>query len=224
MNTLQIYSNPEFADIFHPNFHVTASHRTNGMRTRMAALRHALNLEVITDIKDAKGTLLVEPFVVKPRELERLAIDNEKYDLKKYKVDYHRQWKKKWVALEDKYVDEICVYSGEKHLICSEMEVLRWRGALRKKITDAMSSVFTTCDYQSQLLRAVGVQSECLPEPINEFLFYPTAKRPNQIVAIGAANHVKNTRMLIDFYRALEGSGYHRVYIGGPKSVGVFDR
>ena len=171
----------------------------------MSALHYALGLEVITDIKDAEGDLLVEPFAIKPREADRKELTE-------------RGWPPgEWQALEYLYAQQVCNYSGgKKYLICSEMEVLRWRDNLRRKVLSTMSGVFTTCDYQENLLKGVGVDSKRLTEPINEFLFYPGLKKRKQVVATGNASHVKNTEMLIAFYRALEGKGYHRVYIGGP--------
>ena len=202
---MQIYSSPEFFGNYHVNFPVTASHPTSGMRTRMSALHYALQLPVITDISEAEGDLLVEPFAVKPREDDRRALAAKGWP------------QEEWYALEEQYTQQLCNYDrGRKFLICSEMEVLRWRDALREKVLSTMEDVFTTCNYQQNLVKAVGIQSKRLAEPVSEFMFYPGMKKTKQIVASGAANHVKNTKMLIDFYRALEGKGYHRVYIGGP--------
>ena len=202
---MQIYSSPEFYGNYHVNFPVTRTHPTNGMRTRMSALHYALGFEVITDIKEAAGDLLIEPSAIKPREADRKELAENGWP------------PGEWQALEYLYAQQVCNYSGgKKYLICSEMEVLRWRDTLRKKVLSTMSGVFTTCDYQENLLKGVGVDSRRLTEPINEFLFYPGLKNRKQIVAIGNASHVKNTEMLIAFYRALEGKGYHRVYIGGP--------
>ena len=171
----------------------------------MSALHYGLNLPIITSIEDAKGDLLIESFAVKPRENDRNQLAEQGWSADG------------WRAIEDRYADEILEYQrGRKFLICSEMEVLRWRGELREKVLSTMTGVFTTCDYQENLLKTVGIASKRLPEPINDHLFYPGIKKPKQIVAVGSANYVENTRMLIDFYKALEGKGYHRVYIGGP--------
>ena len=171
----------------------------------MSALHYALNLPVITRIDDAKGDLLIESFAVKPREDDRNQLAEQGWSADG------------WRAIEDRYADEILEYQrGRKFLICSEMEVMRWRGELREKVLSTMTRVFTTCDYQENLLKTVGIESKRIPEPINEHLFYPGIKKPKQIVAIGSANSVENTRMLIDFYQALEGKDYHRVYIGVP--------
>ena len=200
---MQIYISPEFFGNYHVNFPITQSHLSNGMRTRMSALHYALQVPIITDISEASGDLLVEPFAIKPRIEDRDNFSKNEWDVKS------------WREIEESYVNQICEYPGKKFLICSEMEVLRWRGAMRKKVLSAMSSVFTTCDYQEGLLNALNIPSKRLPEPINEYLFFPTQKNPRQIVSTGAANHPKNTEMLIEFYRALKGKGYHRVFIGG---------
>jgi len=201
---MQIYTSPEFFGNYRVNFPITQSHLSNGMRTRMSALQYALQLPVITDISQTSGDLLVEPFAIKPRIEDRNNLSKTGWEAKD------------WRDIEAFYADQICEYDrGRKFLICSEMEVLRWRGALREKMLSTMTSVFTTCNFQERLLNALSVSSQRLPEPINEYLFYPTQKRSRQIVATGAANHPKNTEMLIAFYRSLEGKGYHRVYIGG---------
>ena len=210
---MQIYANSEFYGNYHVNFPVTVSHPTNGMRKRMSALHYALGLEVITDIRDAKGDLLIEPSALKPREADRKQLAE------------NGSPPGEWQALEYLYAQQVCDYSGgKKYLICSGMEALRWRGNLRKKVLSTLSGVFTTCDYQKNLLKGVGIGSRRLTEPINEFLFYPGLKNQKQIVATGNASHVKNTEMLIAFYRALEGTGYHRVYIGDPLVWGSVDR
>lgn len=209
---MQIYASPEFYGNYHVNFPVTASHPTNGMRKRMSALHYALGLEVITDIRDAKGDLLIEPSALKPREADRKQLAENGGP------------PGEWQALEYLYAQQVCDYSrGKKYLICSGMEALRWRGNLRKKVLSTLSGVFTTCDYQENLLKRVGIGSRRLTEPINEFLFYPGLKNQKQIVATGNASHVKNTEMLIAFYRALEGKGYHRIYIGDPLVGGNSD-
>ena len=199
---MQIYTSPEFFGDYHVNFPITGSHLTNGMRTRMSALHYALKIPVIGDIKSATGPLVVEPFAFKPRPAEREALKSGSIT---------------WDECVQTYVDEVCGYDkGYKILLCSEMEVLRWSGAMRERLMSEFRDVWTTCKYQQALLETAGYTSDILPEPINAYLFYPVPKTPKQIVAIGAANHPKNTEMLIDFYTALEGQGYHRVYIGGP--------
>lgn len=201
---MQIYISPEFFGNYHVNFPITQSHLSNGMRTRMSALHYALQMPVITDISEATDDLLIEPFAIKPRIEDREGLSEKGWDAKD------------WHEIEAFYAGEICEYNkGQKFLICSEMEVMRWRGELRDQMLSTMTDVFTTCSYQERLLKALNIGSKRLPEPINEHLFYPTQKKPKQIIATGAANHPKNTEMLIEFYRALEGKGYHRVYIGG---------
>lgn len=206
---MQIYSSPEFFGNFHANFPVIASHATNGMRTRMSALYYALNVPVMTSISEAEGTLIVEPFAIKPRPEEREALKEQGWP------------PGEWDAIQEKYLQEIIDYtSGQKILLCSEMEVLRWSGDVRQRLLSGFSDVWTTCHYQQQLLQSVGVSSKILPEPVNEHLFFPCEKRPKSIVATGSATHVKNTEMLIEFYRELGKLGYHRTYIGGPLVFG----
>ena len=66
---MQLYTSPDFIG-HHPNFPVTGSHPTGGMHTKTAAIAAALDCEVITDIQDATGPLIVEPLAIKaPRSV-----------------------------------------------------------------------------------------------------------------------------------------------------------
>ena len=210
---MQILSSPEFWGNYHANFPITGTHATNGMRTRMSALHCALKMPVITEISEGThGDLLIEPFAVKPTPNERK------------KLAANGWQKTEWYAIEDRNAKEICDYDrGKKYLICSEMEVLRWRGSLREQIINTVETVFTTCDYQETLLKALGITTERLAEPINEFMFYPSTKRARTVIAIGSASHAKNVEMLIDFYKALEGKNFHRIFIGEPRVWGYVD-
>ena len=68
------------------------------------------------------------------------------------------------------------------------------------RLRDWVEAVFTTCDYQETLLKAVGITTERLAEPINEFMFYPSTKRARTVIAIGSASHPKNVEILIFFF------------------------
>lgn len=105
----------------------------------------------------------------RPEEREKLAVNS---------------WKREnWYAIEEMYTEQIEHYDrGRKYLICSEMEILRWRGSLRNRMIDAVKAIFTTCDYQETLLKKTfGVGSVRLPEPINPYLYYPCEKREKSI-------------------------------------------
>lgn len=200
---MQIYSSSEFYGDYHANFPVTRSHMTNGMRTRLASLRYALQYPVITDIKDGVGALLIEPFVIKIRPEQREQM-------------YREGWEKA-KELEERYIQEVCDYNkGPKYMLCTEMQIFRMLGNVRNRILEGMSGVFSPCVYHQKLLRTINIDSKVVFEPVNEYLFYPNEKKQKQILAVGSATHVKNTESLIAFYRALEGKGYHRIFIGGP--------
>ena len=200
-----IYVSDEFNTNYHFNFPVTQSHLTGGMPTRYSALHYAFRLPLVTSIGKVAGDLLIEPFALKPRPSERES--QQVWD----------RYSDEWKAMEDRYAQQIQQYNrGRKFLLCSEMEVMRWREELRSQVVSTLSGVFATCQYQKNLLSAVNIKASIVAEPVHEYLFYPGDKKPRQIVACGATIHVKNVEMLIEFYRALEGKGFHRVFIGGP--------
>lgn len=194
---MQLYAPPELVN-HHVNFPVVKSHFSGGMRTKMTAVSHALNCEIVTDPKKAQGDLLIEPLSIKaPRQSES--------DL---------ETKKEWREREWERVKALQEYPYQKFLLCSEMEVLRWSGNLRTNLLKHIKKVFSVCRYQQDMLKSLGIPSEIVYEPINEYLFYPSEKRKKQVIAMGAPKHIKNTEMIIEVFSKLK--GYHRVYIGSP--------
>ena len=70
----------------------------------MSALHYALQLPVITDIAEATGDLLIEPFAVKPRVAERKTIENED------------KTSDKWKEIETRYAEQICNLSSRSEV------------------------------------------------------------------------------------------------------------
>ena len=206
------YTSPDFTG-HHANYPITASHPVGGMSTKTSAVTHALNCQVVTDLNDqTRGHLIVEPLAIKaPRNVpEELKLGGD------------------WKALreiEKKRIEAIVKYRDPKILLCSEMEMLRWSAKIRKAVIDACNErVYASCEYQKELLAAIDVTAKVIYEPINEFLFYPTPKKPRQVVAAGSVKHIKNIEMIIDVFRSLEGKGYHRVFVGGAWAGKVYRR
>lgn len=209
---MQLYTSPDFVG-YHPNFPVTGSHPTGGMSTKMAAVEIALGCQTVTDLKalpkdTASADLIVEPLAIKaPRNVPE-------------ELEHGGDWQK-LRDIERGRIAEVANYPGRKILLCSEMEILRWPGAMRREVVKAVEAkVFASCYYQQALMSAVGIQSDVIYEPINEYLYYPGVKRYRQVVAIGSVKHIKNIEMVIEVFRKLEGTDFHRVYIGSPNVWG----
>ena len=205
---MQLYTSPDFVG-YHPNFPVTGSHPTGGMSTKMASIEIALGCEIFTDLTETAGPaddLIVEPLAIKaPRNVPE-------------ELEQGGDWKK-LREIERSRIAQVKEYPGRKILLCSEMEVLRWHGEMQEAAIEAVyGKVFASSRYQRSLLNAVGIQSDVIYEPINEYLYYPGVKRQKQVTAIGSVKHIKNIEMVIDVFRALEGLGYHRVYVGSPNA------
>ena len=215
---LKYYTSPEF--IGHSsNFPVTAWHRTNGMRTKTSAVQLSLNCEMITDLSNANDTsdLLVEVLALKARTDELDALNEEcresgdwEYKLIKCREILHQR------------IDDVLNYKGRKFLLCSEMELLRMVPNVRDKLLGGIEGVMASCRYQSRLLRMIGIKSTIVREPINEYLFYPNHKK-NQVVSVGSVKHVKGTQKIIDVFKALEGKGIRRVFVGSPVTWGYLE-
>lgn len=209
---MQLYTSPDFVG-YHPNFPVVGSHPTGGMSTKTAAVEIALNCETVTDLKTlpkatVSNDLIVEPLAIKaPRSVPE-------------ELEQGGDWQK-LRDIERGRIAEVAAYPGRKILLCSEMEILRWSGEMRMQVLKAVKNkVFASCHYQQALMSAVGIQSDVIYEPINEYLYYPGLKKQRQVVAIGSVKHIKNIKMIIEVFRKLEGTDFHRVYIGSPNVWG----
>ena len=209
---MQLYTSPDFVG-YHPNFPVVGSHPTGGMSTKTASVEIALGCQTVIDLKTlpkatANPDLIVEPLAIKaPRNVPE-------------ELEHGGDWQK-LRDIERGRIAEIAAYPGRKILLCSEMEILRWPGEMRTEVAKAAKNkVFASCHYQQALMRAVGIQSDVIYEPINEYLYYPSVKKPRQVVAIGSVKHIKNIKMIIEVFRKLEGTDFHRVYIGSPNVWG----
>ena len=209
---MQLYTSPDFVG-YYPNYPVTGSHPTGGMSTKMAAVEIALGCQTVTDLKTLpedtmRADLIVEPLAIKaPRNVPE-------------ELEQGGDWEK-LRNIERGRIAEVAAYRGRKVLLCSEMEILRWPGQMRTDVVEAVEEkVFASCYYQQALMSAVGIQSDVIYEPINEYLYYPGVKKPRQVVAIGSVKSIKNIEMIIEVFRHLEGTDFHRVYVGSPNVWG----
>lgn len=194
---MQIFTNSEFKG-YHPNFPIVGSHNVGGVHTKLASVSYALNCSMISDISEATSDLLIEPLSLKPHLHEwNLSVEEQKK------------------CVSDR-IESLRKYARRKFLYCTEMEILRWTGDMRRKVLECVERVFVPCRYLQKLLATINVDSVVVYEPTNEYMFYPTHKVPNQIVVTGAPKLLKNTQKIIDVFRALEGKGFNRVYIGSP--------
>lgn len=188
------YLTAPFTRNFGVNTLPCCSRRVNGMVTKTNAVKHALKCKVISDLKDLDSSrnedLLIEPLFFKEH-----ATDD---------------------AFE-RCIEKIRAFTGKKVLLCSEMEPLRWPGRRAKQILGAMDTVLASCNYQSKLLEAINIKADkVVYEPVNEHLFFPAREKEDWVVAVGSPTLVKNVDALIEIFTKLEGSGFKRVFIGGP--------
>ncbi len=195
------YLTTPFSVDFNVNTTPSFTRQVNGMSTKTNAVRHALDCQVISRVKDIatlpKGDLIIEPLFFKSHP-DSVAEDDS--DL-----------------FQDR-LKAIQTYAGRKMLLCSEMTPLRWTGEAARKIFAEMEYVFASCRYQSDLLKAIDVEvNKVVYEPVNEFLFYPCAEKQNWVVAVGSPTHVKNTEAVIDVFSKLsETSDLKTIFIGSP--------
>jgi glycosyltransferase involved in cell wall biosynthesis len=179
------------------------------MATKTCAVESALCCESVTDLTELTDAeraqdLIVEPLAIKaprsvPEELEQGG-DSEKLR----EIEWGR-------------VESLKAYPGRKILLCSEMQIFCWTGEMRSTILEAVNyKVYASCRYQQSLLETIGVPSEVIYEPINEYLYYPGPKKPKQVVAIGATKYAKNTQMVIEVFKRLKDTAYETVYVGCP--------
>lgn len=203
-----LYTSPDFIG-YHPNFPVTSSHPTGGMSTKMSSVSVALDCDIVTSLAELsddekQSNLIVEPLGVKaprntPKELE---LGGDYQALR---------------SIEMRRIHAINEYPGKKILLCSEMELLRWPNYIRQEMLYAINDkVFASCEYQQSLFKTINVESEVIYEPVNEYLYSPHTKIPNQVVAIGSPKYIKNTRFIIDVFRELQGTKFKTVYVGSP--------
>ena len=204
-----LYTSPDFIG-YRPNFPATASQPKGGVSTKMASIRSALGCKIVTQVDDIQGTpdLIIEPLGIKaPRNVPEEI--------------HHNGWEH-LREIEMGRAAGLTEYEGNKILLCSELEVLRWPEELRQYVLQAVGdSVYASCYYQSSLFNSIGIDSKVIYEPVNEKMFYPTHKRLKTVVAIGSVKHIKGISHIIDIFKALEGTGFQRIYIGDIQSWGA---
>lgn len=194
-----LYTSPDFSQ-YHLNYPIISSHKVGGIHTKMSTIAAALNCGVISDVQGVQDNLIIEPLGVKSPHSDELHLTPDE-----------------WRAIQDQRINQIKEYPYRKILLCTEMELIRWPGETQKSMFEAVNGkIFASTYYHQALFRTVGIDAPVIYEPVNEFLYYPTKKNAKQIITTGTTKHIKNTQMIIDVYRALEGQGYHRVHIGSP--------
>ena len=189
------YLTTPFTLNFNPNTIPSYNSQVNGMSTKTNAVQHALDCDVISGVGELSRltdtNLLIEPLWFKSHS----------------------------DALEDAFEKKLAAlngYRGKKYLLCSEFTPLRWKGKQLSEIIPALHAVFASCYFQQDLFNAIDIESEAVVyEPVNEHLFYPTAKQ-DWVIAIGSPTHMKNIDAILEIFEGLEGSGLKRIFIGSP--------
>ena len=161
------YLTTPFSLNFSANTKPSYSKQVNGMSTKTNAVKHALQCNVfsnIDELENGSSDLLIEPLFFKS----------------------HSHIEGDTVSCEDR-LTAIREYKGRKILLCSEMTPLRWDGEKKDKILSEMDFVLASCEYQANLLEAIGITvDKVVYEPVNEHLYYPGLEKQNWVVAVGS--------------------------------------
>ena len=182
------------SDGFNVNSTPSFSWEVNGMSTKTAAVRHALNCELVS-IEDLGGddVLLVEPMFLadNPKLAGNLSFGTK--------------------------LDIVGAYAGRKVLLCSEMQVFKWPGEWLGAVIETMDVVLASCEYQARLMESVGMKVDGIVyEPVNEHLFYEGFEKKEWVVAVGSPTDVKNIEAIIHIFECLKDTPLETVYVGSP--------
>ena len=98
--------------------------------------------------------------------------------------------------------------------------ILSWPAKYRAQLLAGITCVTHNCEYQRAMYRSCGIfHSQYLCDPVPEHIFY-AAPKVQRVFASGQISWEKNTRALIELYRALQGSGIETCYMGSATMWG----
>lgn len=106
-------------------------------------------------------------------------------------------------------------------LVCgSEHELYLWPYRRKQDLMTAAHWITHNSTYQRHLFQAAGIpNSRPLSDPVPEHVFYPSIKQ-NRIYAASHISWQKNTKALIELYRALQDTDIETVYAGSAQTWG----
>lgn len=107
-------------------------------------------------------------------------------------------------------------FSGVKILYSTELALLEIPVQYRERIVRASTVVTTPCEWLSGLYRMQNIPSVRLCDPVPESIFYnPSISKTLSVVAMSRISMDKNSEVVLEIFKALEGKPITRIYIGG---------
>ncbi len=111
-----------------------------------------------------------------------------------------------------------------KGIYGSECSVLTWEGKEVQKLIANAHVITHNTEYQRQLYKTLGVyHSQFLCDPIPESVFVPAKdEQVRRLVCMGQISLAKRSDAVVAIFKALEGSGVERCYMGGKMMWGDY--
>ena len=108
----------------------------------------------------------------------------------------------------------------------TELNVVTWGHNYRRMVINGVDNlkgvdcITHVNNYQKLMYRYCGItNSKFLADLVNEYLFYPSRKE-NRLVCMGQIGWHKRSRLVIELFKKLKGSGIETCYLGGSKMWG----
>lgn len=109
-----------------------------------------------------------------------------------------------------------------KVLYTSETSLMKIPATYRNRIIEASNIVTHNCLFQRDQFRSMGITTEPLCDIVTpDFFYYPDHKKELSIVALGRISTDKNSQVVADVFKGLEGKGIKRIYIGSSDLWGM---
>ena len=111
--------------------------------------------------------------------------------------------------------------AGKKVLYQSEFTMMKIPKHYRDRIVDASSVVTSNCEYQRQMYEMLGIETVRLCDPQSEDIYHhPDVPKKLSILAMSRISTQKNSKKVVEVFKALEGYPIERVYAGGASLWG----
>lgn len=126
---------------------------------------------------------------------------------------------------------EDCVLEYERHpattkiLYSTEISLLEIDVSLRNRIVEASSVVTTPCEWLRSMYQTQNIESVHLCDPVPEEVFYnPNSAKTVSVVGMSRISTEKNSEMVLEVFKQLEGKQIERIYIGSADLWGSKDK
>ena len=108
-----------------------------------------------------------------------------------------------------------------KIVYTSETSLMKLPPEYRRAIIASADVITSNCDFQKNQFNMMDIPSQLLCDIAPEHLYYnPLVPKRLSVVALGRISTTKNSQKVLDIFRALEGTGIERVYIGSANLWG----